>query len=288
VARDLRLLAGLVVVLCGAVVVVAAAGRSWAAVGSGSGLSDRLVGIVLVSGLGLGWLVLGGRLVRGLFDRRLLRPNAQLALGVAGALSVGLVLLLAVVGHRAEWFSNNSCCGPAYDYVSTVGRGVRVPGGQLNGGGASGSGLSPLVLFGLLGIALLVLAAAALVVVRARRRASSEETVEEEALAAVTAAVGRSLDDLRLSLDPRRAVIACYARMEQSLGSAGVRRDPSEAPLEYLERVLLRLRASGDAARQLTGLFEEAKFSLHPVGESMRDRAIVALVRLRDELQAAL
>ncbi len=105
--------------------------------------------------------------------------------------------------------------------------------------------------------------------------------------AALTDAVARSLDDVRATTDLRRAVIACYARMERALAVAGVRREPFEAPFEYLERVLRRLRASADAARQLTGLFEEAKFSLHPVGEPMRDRAVSALVRLREELQAA-
>jgi len=50
---------------------------------------------------------------------------------------------------------------------------------------------------------------------------------------------------------------------------------------------LVQLRASADAARQLTGLFEEAKFSLHPVGEPMRERAVAALVRLREEVRVA-
>jgi hypothetical protein len=285
VTRDLRWLAGLVVVLCGAVVSVAAAGRSWAAQGSGSGISGRLFGLLVVGGLAAGWLLLGGRLARGLFDRWLRAPGAQLVAGMAAVTSLLLVFLVGVAGHRAEWFSNNSCCGPAYSYVPHV-KGVPVPGGRLNSGGASGSSVSSLVVWGLLGLTLFVLVAALVVMVRRWRRAAASQGAEEAALAAAVAeAVTRSLDDLRATSDLRRAVIACYARMERALAVAGVRREPFEAPFEYLERVLRHVRASADAARQLTRLFEEAKFSVHPVGEPMRERAVAALVRLREEVR---
>jgi hypothetical protein len=284
VTRDLRWLAGLVVVLCGAVVAVAAAGRSWAAEGSGSGLSGRLLGLLVVGGLAAGWLLLGGRLARGLFDRWLRAPGAQLIAGIAAVASLLLVLLVGVAGHRAEWFSDNSCCGPAENYVASVPTGVAVSGGA-SGGGTSGSSLSSVVVWGLLGLTLFVLVAALVVVVLRRRRAGAWQGAEEAALAAAVAeAVTRSLDDLRATSDLRRAVIACYARMERALAVAGVRREPFEAPFEYLERVLRHVRASADAARQLTRLFEEAKFSVHPVGEPMRERAVAALVRLREEV----
>ena len=285
--RDLRWLAGLVVVLCGAVVVVAAAGRSWAAEGSGSGLSGRLLGLLVVGGLAVGWLFLGGRLARGLFDRWLRAPGAQLVAGVAAVASLLLVVLVGVVGHRSEWFSSNSCCGPAESYVASVPNGVAVSGGA-SGGGSAGSSFSSLVVWGLLGVTVVVLAAALLLVVRERRRRTAVVAAEASALAAaMTEAFARSLEDLLAASDLRRAVIACYARMEQAMASAGVRRESFEAPFEYLERVLVQLRASADAARQLTGLFEEAKFSLHPVGEPMRERAVAALVRLREEVRVA-
>jgi NADH:ubiquinone oxidoreductase subunit 6 (subunit J) len=95
-----------------------------------------------------------------------------------------------------------------------------------------------------------------------------------------------TLADLYAETDPRRAIIAAYARVERLFATYGLPRDPSEAPLEYLDRVLPALRASGSALRRLTGLFEWAKFSAHDVDRPMRDEAIEALVAVRDELRA--
>ena len=102
---------------------------------------------------------------------------------------------------------------------------------------------------------------------------------------ALAEAVDESLDDLRRDPDLRRAIIAAYARMERALAYAGLPRSPAEAPYEYLERSLVELDASSDAARRLTDLFERAKFSHHEPAESMRDEAIDALVAVRDELR---
>jgi hypothetical protein len=104
---------------------------------------------------------------------------------------------------------------------------------------------------------------------------------------ALTAALDESIDDLRADPDLRRAIIAAYARMEAALGAAGIRRRPSEAPLEYLERALLTLNASAGAVRTLTDLFEWARFSQHEPEPSMRDDAVDALVAVRDELHAS-
>jgi NADH:ubiquinone oxidoreductase subunit 6 (subunit J) len=95
-----------------------------------------------------------------------------------------------------------------------------------------------------------------------------------------------TLADLYTETDPRRAIIAAYARVERLFATYGLPRDPSEAPLEYLDRVLPALRASGSALRRLTALFEWAKFSSHEVDRPMRDEAIEALVAVRDELRA--
>jgi hypothetical protein len=98
--------------------------------------------------------------------------------------------------------------------------------------------------------------------------------------------VDDTLADLLAETDPRRAIIAAYARVERLFASYGLPRDPAEAPLEYLDRVLPELRASGSALRRLTALFEWAKFSGHDVDRPMRDEAIAALVEVRDELRA--
>jgi hypothetical protein len=75
--------------------------------------------------------------------------------------------------------------------------------------------------------------------------------------------------------------------METALAAAGVPRHVAEAPLEYLERVLLSLDTSADAVRRLTDLFEWARFSHHEPEPSMRDDAVDALIAVRDELRAS-
>jgi len=120
---------------------------------------------------------------------------------------------------------------------------------------------------------------------RVRRRARGE--LHSDLADAVALAVDESLDDLRAEPDPRRAVIAAYARLERVLAAHGLPRKPAEAPLEYLGRMLAELSVSDRAARALTDLFERAKFSQHAVGAEMKDQAIDALQTVRDDLLAA-
>ena len=120
---------------------------------------------------------------------------------------------------------------------------------------------------------------------RARKRARGE--LDSGLAAAVVQAVDESLDDLRAEPDPRRAVIAAYARLERVLAAHGLPRKPAEAPMEYLGRMLAELSVSDRAARALTDLFERAKFSQHAVGAEMKDEAIDALQTVRDDLLAA-
>jgi hypothetical protein len=95
-----------------------------------------------------------------------------------------------------------------------------------------------------------------------------------------------TLADLHAEKDPRKAIIAAYARMERLFATYGIPRRPTEAPMEYLDRILGELRASGSALKRLTALFQWAKFSDHSVDAAMRGEAIEALTRVRDELKA--
>jgi hypothetical protein len=104
---------------------------------------------------------------------------------------------------------------------------------------------------------------------------------------AVAALVDESIDDLRSENDPRRAVIAAYARMERGLGRAGLARKPFEAPLEYLQRVLLDLQAGAEPVGRLTDLFERAKFSRDEVSADAKDEAIECLIAIRGDLRTA-
>jgi NADH:ubiquinone oxidoreductase subunit 6 (subunit J) len=120
---------------------------------------------------------------------------------------------------------------------------------------------------------------------RARRRALGHGDPE---LALILAdVVEETLDDLRTERDPRKAVIAAYARLERALAAYGLPRRPSEAPEEYVARILGNLEVGSASVQRLTALFERAKFSQHEVDEGMKDEAIDTLEELRSELRAA-
>ncbi len=85
-----------------------------------------------------------------------------------------------------------------------------------------------------LGLALLAVVA---YFVADRRRRGPART-DEELAGELAAVLDDTLDDLRAEADPRRAVIAAYARLEQVLGANGLARRPAETPEEYLARIL--------------------------------------------------
>jgi hypothetical protein len=110
-----------------------------------------------------------------------------------------------------------------------------------------------------------------------------EQTIAED----FASSIGDAIDDLESEPDARRAVIAAYARMETVLARNGLKRRPSETPVEYLRRILLGLTSRGDSVSRLTSLFEQAKFSRHPIDAAMKQDAIGALREIRDDLHGA-
>jgi Domain of unknown function (DUF4129) len=136
------------------------------------------------------------------------------------------------------------------------------------------------------GMALLL---AGYVAVRERRRLALEAS-EEVLVDELASLVEDTLEDLREEPDPRRAVIAAYARMERALGAYGLPRQPFESPVEYLQRLAPELDELPGTARlvfELTHLFERAKFSAHVVDAEMKENAIATLLSLRAELLEA-
>ena len=121
------------------------------------------------------------------------------------------------------------------------------------------------------------------------KRMRGDDWEREAALsAALDEVLADTLDDLHAERDPRRAVISAYARMEKTFAANRVERDPTETPREYVERALDRLGVSSASVRQLTKLYERAKFSRLEIDESMKADAIDALAGLRAELEHGL
>jgi Domain of unknown function (DUF4129) len=134
-------------------------------------------------------------------------------------------------------------------------------------------------------VALAVVAIGVWYLISRNRRTEARE--KKEVAEALAAAIDDTLDDLRAEKDPRKAVIAAYARLERVLAAHSFARHPSEAPGEYLNRILPGLSVERGSVRRLTDLFTRAKFSTHEVDEGMKDDAIDALSTVRDELRAA-
>ena len=111
------------------------------------------------------------------------------------------------------------------------------------------------------------------------------QVVPDEATVA-REAVDAALAPLREPTDPRAAVIEAYARMEHVLAKRGIGRQTAEAPREYLERVLRDQGMPERSLTALTALFEEARFSRHPIPETARRRAARELNAARDALAA--
>jgi Domain of unknown function (DUF4129) len=143
------------------------------------------------------------------------------------------------------------------------------------------SGVVPWIVAGIALTAMVAVLAAQLAADRRRRRpprTPAERLVD---------LLDDTLEDLEREPDPRRAVIAAWARMERGLAAAGLPRDPAEAPFEYAGRVLEAALARPASVHRLTGLFERAKFSQHRIGEGDRTQAIAALRAVRRDLAEA-
>ena len=129
-------------------------------------------------------------------------------------------------------------------------------------------------------IALLLAAAVAAIVFLVRKERGDAPPREDEA-GDFRLTVDASIDDLLAIEDPRKAVIACYARMEAFVASSGIIHLSSDTPLEFFARVLSHHHVPHGAVERLTGLFEVAKFSSHPVTDQMRREALKSLRDVR-------
>ena len=114
-----------------------------------------------------------------------------------------------------------------------------------------------------------------------RLTGAEEEPAEAPPPAALDAAVEESLEDLRAEPDSRRAIVRCYARFERVAAQSGLARKPWLTPMEFMREALARLPMPRAALPSLTGLFELARFSDHPLGPRERDRALDALHEIR-------
>ena len=96
-------------------------------------------------------------------------------------------------------------------------------------------------------------------------------------------ALSRASTDLDLGGDPRTVILTLYAAMLTELRPMADNLGTS-TPEEIRATHLLRLGVRPEAARTLTRLFEEARYSTHPMGPSESARAREAVRATLDDL----
>jgi hypothetical protein len=101
----------------------------------------------------------------------------------------------------------------------------------------------------------------------------------------VRRAVTAGLRELHQHTNPRQAIIACYARLEHLLEDYGVPAHHHLTPQEYMGVALQGLNLPLDAFAGLVHLFEQARYSLHPLDERARTQAITYLETLQTHLE---
>jgi hypothetical protein len=120
---------------------------------------------------------------------------------------------------------------------------------------------------------------------KASKRERSAPPTLAETQQRMRAAVDEGLADLDAGdADPRRAVIACWVRLEQAAAVAGTPREPGDTSTELVARLLESHMVSADVLAGFAAVYREARYATHTVDEAMRDEARSALRLLRDQL----
>jgi hypothetical protein len=101
----------------------------------------------------------------------------------------------------------------------------------------------------------------------------------------VRRAVTAGLQALQQHTEPRQAIIACYARLEHLLEDHGVPAYHTLTPQEYMGAALQGLDLPVAAFAGLVALFEQARYSLHPLDNTARTLAIAHLASIKDHLE---
>jgi hypothetical protein len=121
---------------------------------------------------------------------------------------------------------------------------------------------------------------------RGKRRQPARNTprTADDLVAALDAGL---LDLSDTDLDPRRAVIACWLRLEQAAADAGTPRHPGDTPGDLVGRLLAEQQVDAGVLVDLAAVYRRARYASHTVDEDMRVDARAALQRLRADLAAS-
>ena len=166
--------------------------------------------------------------------------------------------------------------------------------GQAASGLPDWLGTAALVVLVIAGLCVIALVAWAIVRDQARRRqrrggrsvaVRSDSRTAEDLVAALDAGLEELSDADR---DPRRAVIACWVRLEQAAAAAGTPRHPGDSPTDLVGRLLSEQQVDAGVLAALLEVYRQARYATRAaVDAQMRAQALSALQRLRTDLGTA-
>lgn len=154
------------------------------------------------------------------------------------------------------------------------------------------TGTVALVILGIVGVIVIGLVVWALLRQTLSRRGNRkgrreprrpEARTAEDLVAALDAGLQELSDTDR---DPRRAVIACWVRLEQAAAAAGTPRHAGDSPTDLVARLLAEQRLDADVLTPFAAVYRQARYATHTVDDQMRQQARSALERLRVDLGA--
>ena len=154
-------------------------------------------------------------------------------------------------------------------------------------------GTAAIVVLSIAAMVLIALVLWAIIRDRARRRsrrAGTRDPDRQEPRTAedLVAALDAGLEELSdADRDPRRAVIACWVRLEQAAAAAGTPRHAGVSPTDLVGRLLREQRVDAAVLAALLEVYRQARYATHTVDDQMRAQARSALQRLRSDLGAA-
>jgi len=243
---------------------------------------------VLIILLAYNWRLFSDALGHGMAGRRKQQKKTSRTFQIivwAGAWLVAVQVLLQRCGGifckpsqnsvpQVQEFVTGSTQGPALPYVQTV--------TQL--GGIVQNSWFSIAFLGLLAVS-------SAIIIRAVKVSWDENRAEVNQLPMPrTEEISAVEDAIRIveshsAMDPRTRIINCYQRMVQAVQHLGapVSSDQTARELETAIRKMLMLK--GPAIKELTELFEEARYSLHPITEQDGEKAHQHLLSIAEEMK---
>ena len=97
--------------------------------------------------------------------------------------------------------------------------------------------------------------------------------------------INAAMNELEGGKKVQEVIIRAYEEMCRVLGKSGVKDRDSFTPREFEKEIIRQMDIDPEPVARLTGLFEEAKYSSHPIDDSKRRDAIRALKDLKKEVE---